>query len=102
MWEEFFTRQRWDRPFKKPWNVKGRERVPLRTKLLVFAVWLFSPRERQNLALTPIQSLCVAGEMVGGLFSFNYPGGTGLIPGAVFGRTADPAVARSALDRIAG
>ena len=29
-----------------------------------------------------------AGEMVGGLFHTNYPGGTGLVSGAVFGRIA--------------
>ena len=29
-----------------------------------------------------------AAELVGGLFYFNYPGGTGLISGAVFGRIA--------------
>jgi len=36
----------------------------------------------------PIPGLYAAGEMVGGLFYFNYPGGTGLTSGAVFGRTA--------------
>ena len=36
----------------------------------------------------PIPGLYAAGELVGGLFYFNYPGGTGLISGAVFGRIA--------------
>ena len=36
----------------------------------------------------PIPGLHAAGELVGGLFYFNYPGGTGLTSGAVFGRTA--------------
>ena len=36
----------------------------------------------------PIPGLFAAGEMVGGLFYFNYPGGTGLTAGAVFGRLA--------------
>ncbi|MCZ6888236.1 MAG: FAD-dependent tricarballylate dehydrogenase TcuA [Gammaproteobacteria bacterium] len=36
----------------------------------------------------PIEGLYAAGELVGGLFYFNYPGGTGLTSGAVFGRTA--------------
>lgn len=36
----------------------------------------------------PIPGLFVAGEMLGGLFSGNYPGGTGLAAGAVFGRRA--------------
>jgi tricarballylate dehydrogenase len=36
----------------------------------------------------PIPGLFVCGEMLGGLFSQNYPGGTGLTAGAVFGRRA--------------
>jgi tricarballylate dehydrogenase len=36
----------------------------------------------------PIPGLYAAGEMVGGLFYFNYPGSTGLMSGAVFGRLA--------------
>ncbi|MGZ5126530.1 MAG: FAD-dependent tricarballylate dehydrogenase TcuA [Burkholderiales bacterium] len=36
----------------------------------------------------PIPGLFTAGEMVGGLFYHNYPSGTGLTCGAVFGRTA--------------
>ncbi|VXC12082.1 Tricarballylate dehydrogenase [Arthrobacter sp. 9AX] len=35
-----------------------------------------------------IQGLYVAGEMLGGLFSANYPGGSGLAAGCVFGRRA--------------
>jgi tricarballylate dehydrogenase len=36
----------------------------------------------------PIPGLFVCGEMLGGLFSGNYPGGSGLTSGAVFGRRA--------------
>ena len=36
----------------------------------------------------PIPGLFAAGELVGGLFYFNYPGGTGLTSGAVFGKIA--------------
>lgn len=36
----------------------------------------------------PIPGLYAAGELVGGLFYFNYPGGTGLTSGSVFGRLA--------------
>ena len=36
----------------------------------------------------PIPGLYAAGELVGGIFYFNYPGGTGLMSGAVFGRIA--------------
>ncbi len=35
-----------------------------------------------------VPGLFAAGELVGGLFYFNYPGGTGLMAGAVFGRIA--------------
>lgn len=35
-----------------------------------------------------IPGLYAAGEMVGGIFYFNYPGGTGLMSGAVFGKIA--------------
>jgi tricarballylate dehydrogenase len=35
-----------------------------------------------------IEGLYVAGEMLGGLFSANYPGGSGLAAGCVFGRRA--------------
>ena len=38
--------------------------------------------------LKPIPGLYAAGECVGGLFYFNYPGGSGLTAGAVFGRLA--------------
>jgi tricarballylate dehydrogenase len=34
--------------------------------------------------------------MVGGLFYFNYPSGTGLVSGAVFGRIAGAGAAASA------
>ena len=36
----------------------------------------------------PIRGLYAAGELVGGLFYHNYPGGSGLTAGAVFGRRA--------------
>lgn len=42
----------------------------------------------------PIEGLYAAGEMVGGLFSGNYPGGTGLTSGTVFGRRAGRDAAR--------
>jgi tricarballylate dehydrogenase len=41
----------------------------------------------------PIPGLHACGEMVGGLFHGNYPGGTGLMSGAVFGRLAGAAAA---------
>ena len=41
-----------------------------------------------DVAVDPIPGLYAAGELVGGLFYFNYPGGTGLTSGAVFGRLA--------------
>jgi tricarballylate dehydrogenase len=36
----------------------------------------------------PMTGLYAAGELIGGLFYFNYPGGTGLMSGSVFGRIA--------------
>ncbi len=36
----------------------------------------------------PLPGLFAAGELVGGLFYFNYPGSTGLMAGSVFGRIA--------------
>jgi tricarballylate dehydrogenase len=42
----------------------------------------------------PIPGLYAAGELVGGIFYFNYPGGTGLTNGAVFGRIAGANAAR--------
>ena len=44
----------------------------------------------------PIPGLYAAGELVGGLFYQNYPGGSGLMAGSVFGRIAGRAAARSA------
>jgi tricarballylate dehydrogenase len=41
----------------------------------------------------PIPGLYAAGELVGGLFYFNYPGGTGLVSGAVFGKIAGTSAA---------
>ena len=41
----------------------------------------------------PVRSLFAAGELVGGLFYDNYPGGSGLTAGAVFGRLAGMAAA---------
>ena len=44
----------------------------------------------------PIPGLFAAGELVGGLFWFNYPGGTGLMSGSVFGRIAGTGAGRLA------
>ena len=38
--------------------------------------------------LSPIPGLYAAGELTGGLFYFNYPGGSGLTNGSVFGKIA--------------
>ncbi|HYI66422.1 MAG TPA: FAD-dependent tricarballylate dehydrogenase TcuA [Candidatus Limnocylindrales bacterium] len=45
----------------------------------------------------PLPGLFAAGETVGGLFHHNYPGGTGLASGTVFGRRAGRAAATLAL-----
>jgi len=49
-----------------------------------------------NTDYRPIGGLHAAGELVGGLFYFNYPGGTGLMSGAVFGKIAGAAAAGEA------
>ncbi|MFQ5936412.1 MAG: FAD-dependent tricarballylate dehydrogenase TcuA [Acidiferrobacterales bacterium] len=43
----------------------------------------------------PIPGLYAAGELVGGLFYFNYPGGSGLMAGSVFGRIAGNAAGKA-------
>ena len=47
----------------------------------------------------PISGLYAAGELIGGLFYFNYPGGTGLMSGAVFGRIAGYSAANACVRR---
>ena len=51
--------------------------------------------------LLPIPGLYAAGELVGGLFYFNYPGGTGLMSGAVFGKLAGDTAGVEAKGRAA-
>jgi tricarballylate dehydrogenase len=48
-------------------------------------------------AQRPIPGLYAAGELVGGLFYFNYPGGTGLVSGSVFGKIAGTTAGTTAL-----
>ncbi len=50
-------------------------------------------------AQDPIPGLYAAGELVGGLFYFNYPGGTGLTSGAVFGRISGSGAAAFVLPK---
>jgi tricarballylate dehydrogenase len=45
--------------------------------------------------LLPMHGLFAAGELVGGLFYHNYPGGSGLMAGAAFGRIAGQSAANS-------
>lgn len=45
----------------------------------------------------PIPGLYCCGEMVGGLFHDNYPAGTGLMSGAVFGRIAGASAAKASM-----
>jgi len=47
----------------------------------------------------PMPGLYAAGEMVGGLFYFNYPGATGLTSGTVFGRLAGRTAGTHALGK---
>ena len=48
-------------------------------------------------AQEPIPGLYAAGEMVGGLFYHNYPGGSGLSAGMVFGRLAGTSAGQDAM-----
>ena len=54
----------------------------------------------QNTDYEPIPGLFAAGELVGGIFYDNYPGGTGLMNGAVFGRIAGKSAAKCAAEQI--
>ena len=49
--------------------------------------------------LRPIPGLYAAGELVGGVFYNNYPGGAGLMAGAVFGKIAGTSAATVGADR---
>ena len=48
----------------------------------------------------PITGLFAAGEMIGGIFYKNYPGGSGLMSGAVFGKLAGTAAAKLSKEEI--
>ncbi len=52
-----------------------------------------------NTDYQPVRGLYAAGELVGGLFYFNYPGGTGLMSGAVFGKIAGASAASAGVLR---
>jgi len=57
-----------------------------------------------DIADAPLPGLYAAGELVGGLFYYNYPGSSGLMAGSVFGRIAGreaAAHARSAQSKAA-
>ena len=47
-------------------------------------------------AQEPIPGLYAAGEMVGGLFYYNYPGGSGLSAGMVFGKLSGTSAGQDA------
>lgn len=49
--------------------------------------------EVQDMTDQSIPGLYAAGELVGGLFYENYPGGTGLMSGTVFGKLAGESAA---------
>ena len=48
---------------------------------------------------TPIQGLFAAGEMIGGIFYDNYPGGSGLMSGAVFGKLSGTSAAQYVIEK---
>jgi tricarballylate dehydrogenase len=49
-----------------------------------------------DLTMRPIPGLYTAGEMLGGLYYFNYGSGTGLVSGSVFGKIAGASAAKAA------
>ena len=51
----------------------------------------------QDVSERSVQGLFAAGELVGGLFYGNYPGGSGLMAGSVFGKLAGTSAARYAV-----
>jgi tricarballylate dehydrogenase len=51
----------------------------------------------QHVAGRPIPGLYTAGEMLGGLWHWNYPSGSGMMAGATFGRIAGGSAAKAAL-----
>ena len=53
----------------------------------------------QHSSERPIPGLYAAGEMVGGLFYWNYPSGSGLMAGATFGRIAGDSASKEAKTR---
>lgn len=56
----------------------------------------------QHVSGHPIPQLYAAGEMVGGLWYWNYPSGSGLMAGATFGRMAGMSAAKHAQSLKAG
>ncbi|RUL47389.1 FAD-dependent tricarballylate dehydrogenase TcuA [Lysinibacillus antri] len=56
--------------------------------------------EVQSLLYEKMNGLYAAGEVVGGLFYTNYPGGAGLMAGSVFGKIAGANAAKFALTRL--
>jgi tricarballylate dehydrogenase len=52
----------------------------------------------QHTAGRPVPGLYTAGEMLGGLWHWNYPSGSGMMAGAVFGKIAGESAARAASD----
>ena len=53
----------------------------------------------QDCEENPMPGLYAAGELVGGLFYHNYPGGSGLMAGAVFGKIAGESAAADVVGR---
>jgi tricarballylate dehydrogenase len=53
-----------------------------------------------NIEEKPITGLFAAGEMIGGIFYKNYPGGSGLMSGAVFGKLAGTSAAKYSNEKI--
>lgn len=66
--------------------VVGGGNAALRAALTFGALKVNTQAEVVDTDEQPIRGLYAAGELVAGIFYFNYPGGSGLTNGTVFGR----------------
>jgi tricarballylate dehydrogenase len=76
------------------------EAFPVRCGLtFTFGGLRIDPNSGQVMSVSgdPISGLYTAGEMVGGLFYWNYPSGSGMMSGATFGRLAGTSASKAAL-----
>ena len=70
------------------------DRIVEPERTIIFRVpWIDDKGEVQDMTDNSLPGLYAAGELVGGLFYENYPGGSGLMSGTVFGKLAGKSAA---------